>query len=409
MIAALTGWQWAALGLCAVTVIALVGLQIIIAREQSRQELRRMLPPQRRWRPARSTVVLLIVTAALVAVYLNWSNLSPALARLLPEPTPTSAPVAAAAFVTRNSAPTPTPLPVAPTATPRPRPTATPVPYTTPEFAAPFPLPEIYNQVTPTGEPARDTALSNVQFSAEITDDYQPVRATTVFPTGSTTVYATFRHDNMVDGTAWSWVWGFDGEVLAGGNARWLFGRNGTGYVTLSPGSVLPDGRYDLTLWVNGALFTSETFYVGPPPATPTPVGAVAVTTTVTGTIPIGPVGTEAAALVGGAAVSDLAFATAINAGYAPIAPADAFPSGTPRIFGTFQHREMVAGAEWSWVWRLNGTPLDSGAEAWSYAPDGYGYVVLTSSDGLQPGAYTLEIRLSGVLLAQSRFTVADP
>lgn len=123
-------------------------------------------------------------------------------------------------------------------------------------------LPEQYNQFDPVVELNATTKLTDLTFSTEITDDYEPVESRRVFPEGEYTVYATFDYYEMADGMEWAWVWRLNGEVVEGGNELWAYGSDGPGYIYLSPEEGFESGQYSLEVWVNDELLTQSTIVV---------------------------------------------------------------------------------------------------------------------------------------------------
>lgn len=126
-------------------------------------------------------------------------------------------------------------------------------------ISAVFELPPEYDQFEPTAELNDNTALGNISFSTEITDDYGAIDPARLFSVGSYTLYATFSYDGMEDGMEWAWVWRRDGEVLEGGNEIWRYGSDGPGYIYFNPEEGFQAGEYSLDVWVNGELMTRST------------------------------------------------------------------------------------------------------------------------------------------------------
>jgi hypothetical protein len=115
-------------------------------------------------------------------------------------------------------------------------------------------LPEEFDQFEPTAELNENTALGEVVFSTEVTDDYTAVSPTRIFAEGFYTLYATFAYEEMADGMEWAWVWRRNGEVIDGGNEIWEYGDDGPGYIYLNPEEGFSEGQYSLEIWVNGEL-----------------------------------------------------------------------------------------------------------------------------------------------------------
>lgn len=119
-------------------------------------------------------------------------------------------------------------------------------------------LPDEFNQVEPLVALQDDTALGTLAFSTEINDLYEPINPRRLFAEGFYKLWATFTYDDMADGMAWSWVWRHNGEVVDGGNAQWVAGDNGPGYVYFAPDEGFQFGDYTLEIWVNGELLAQS-------------------------------------------------------------------------------------------------------------------------------------------------------
>lgn len=118
-------------------------------------------------------------------------------------------------------------------------------------------LPPEYDRFEPTAELKPDTALGEIQFSTEISEDYEAVDPGRIFPEGFFTLYATFSYDAMADGMEWAWVWRHNGRVVDGGNELWEYGDSGPGYIFYGPEEGFQTGEYTLDVWVNGELLTA--------------------------------------------------------------------------------------------------------------------------------------------------------
>ncbi|MCA9958137.1 MAG: hypothetical protein KC443_03830 [Anaerolineales bacterium] len=117
-------------------------------------------------------------------------------------------------------------------------------------------LPAEYDRFEPTADLNPDTALGEILFSTEITDNYEAKNPGRIFPQGFFTLYATFSYDAMADGMEWAWVWRHNGVVVDGGNELWEYGDNGPGYIFYGPEEGFQTGEYTLEVWVNGELLT---------------------------------------------------------------------------------------------------------------------------------------------------------
>jgi hypothetical protein len=119
-------------------------------------------------------------------------------------------------------------------------------------------LPEAYDRLDPQVELNDDSNLSTLQFSTEVSDEYDAVDPRQIFAEGAYTLYATFDYEGLSDGMVWSWVWRHEGEIVEGGNEVWNYGEEGPGYIFFSPEEGFHAGQYALDVWVNGELMAQS-------------------------------------------------------------------------------------------------------------------------------------------------------
>jgi hypothetical protein len=123
-------------------------------------------------------------------------------------------------------------------------------------------LPEQYDQFDAAVDLNESTEIGQIDFSTEISEDYEAVSPGSRFGEGFFTLYATFDYEEMADGMTWSWVWRHNGSVVDGGNQLWSYGDNGPGYVYFKPEEGFQLGEYSLEVWVNGELMAQSDFNV---------------------------------------------------------------------------------------------------------------------------------------------------
>lgn len=105
-------------------------------------------------------------------------------------------------------------------------------------------------------------------FSPDVTPDNQPTELVQLLPTGTTKVCGFFDYSGMTDGTTWDAAWSVDGELNTDFSLlaqSWIGGAEGTNWwVCAGTGEkVLPDGAYELSLYVAEDLLVSNTVFVG--------------------------------------------------------------------------------------------------------------------------------------------------
>jgi S1-C subfamily serine protease len=129
---------------------------------------------------------------------------------------------------------------------------------------------------TTTGD-AGDAVWSEFTFATDVDSNYNPIGATDAFESGVPKVYATYEYEGMEDGKAWSRTWYLDEEAVLSQDETWDGGEDGHGWLNIYNNGGLPDGAYDLAVWVGGEKVQEGSFTIGQPgstlPAQPTDEG----------------------------------------------------------------------------------------------------------------------------------------
>jgi len=120
---------------------------------------------------------------------------------------------------------------------------------------------------TTTGD-AGDAVWSEFTFATEVDSDYNPIGATDTFDSGVSKVYAVYQYEGMDDGQAWSRTWYLDGEAVLSQDETWDGGESGNGWLNIYNNGGLPDGAYDLVVWVGGEEVQEGSFTIGQPGST---------------------------------------------------------------------------------------------------------------------------------------------
>jgi len=105
-------------------------------------------------------------------------------------------------------------------------------------------------------------------FSPDFNADDTPTQLVQSLPTGATKVCGFFDFEGMTDGLIWDAAWSIDGEFNADYSLlaqSWIGGASGSNWwVCAGTGeAVLPDGSYELSLYVNDELVNSNTVFIG--------------------------------------------------------------------------------------------------------------------------------------------------
>ena len=127
-----------------------------------------------------------------------------------------------------------------------------------PLIAAKIALPEDYDRFESQVALNDESNLGTLDFSTDVTEEYEAVDARQLFAEGTYTLYATFDYEGLDDGMVWSWIWRRDGEILEGGNEVWVYGQEGPGYIFFNPEEGFQAGQYSLDIWVNGELMAQS-------------------------------------------------------------------------------------------------------------------------------------------------------
>jgi hypothetical protein len=219
-----------------------------------------------------------------------------AAAALVSDPNQTLAPVAPAALpaVTPEVVPTETPLPptpaalsdagpatLAPTATnppPNPTPTVTPLPATVTPTATFSPPPPTATSAPPTATatppasvlvrapttgprtPAPAGArMGPIQFGTGITGEVEAINPDTLFPQGTSEVYAVFPYSGMQNGLDFKVIWYQNGKELWREENEWEWGDEARFFSFFR---TPPEGLYKVELYVNDSILATGLFEV---------------------------------------------------------------------------------------------------------------------------------------------------
>lgn len=223
--------------------------------------------------------------------------------------------------------------------------------------------------------------FDNLFFAAGVTDG-MPTTIIGTLPAGSTSLYLFFNYFNMTPETVYELRVTRDGipdPTFSLAPVRWSGGTNGLWYVGTNQ-QVWPNGVYEFTLFINGITTgTSQITIGGVPSILPT-----------------------FSNIVFGLADAGADDETVYGNGFV-------LPTGNT-ISARFIHRNMTAGVEWLARWLFNGGEVTRTTDIWNTGIDGENgakVISITSSTGLFPGVYRLELYISGRLAAMSDFTIA--
>jgi serine protease Do len=139
--------------------------------------------------------------------------------------------------------------------------------------STPGPLPsQTVVAATPQATPGANTQFGPIAFGTDI-EGGKLVNQSDAFDTGAKQIVGVFAFQNMRNGMKWGAVWQYNGQpaIDQRNDGTWNNGAKGTTGVSLSLDEGLPDGTYDLILYINNAPVQQGTFTIGNATAQTTP------------------------------------------------------------------------------------------------------------------------------------------
>jgi hypothetical protein len=201
-----------------------------------------------------------LILAALVLIPLGWVILSysePVIYQYYsPSPTTTRTPT-----ITRTPS-----ITLTPTITRTPSMTDTPSITSTPSMPQ-----EIAEEFEAEIEANQDAVFSSIQFSGSLNSNLQPVDPSLQFENPVGHLYGAYSYNNMTDGTQWTALWYWEGELVHYETSLWEGGTGGYGYTDWNPSSdKWQPGVYEVQIFIGTDWMVSGTFTVTGEPPTPT-------------------------------------------------------------------------------------------------------------------------------------------
>jgi hypothetical protein len=123
-------------------------------------------------------------------------------------------------------------------------------------------------EVEPTGGfDTFDVFISNMLFSAGVTEDDQPTEVVDAMASGVTEVCGFWDYEGMEDGMSWEALWFVDGELSEEGSIvgdTWVGGESGNWWACIfDEEQGLDDGLYELIISVEDEHQGSRAIFVG--------------------------------------------------------------------------------------------------------------------------------------------------
>lgn len=229
--------------------------------------------------------------------------------------------------------------------------------------------------------PASGPRVSNVKFTTAIDRNGTPMSPGTRFDSGATGVYATFSFADFRKGTQLAYVWSLDGKKAVEDTIVSKTPGSGNDWLSLANNSkALPDGKYDLTMNVDGKEQFRGSFVIG---------GSGQIATT-------------------GSTFGAITFAQGVDKNDKPVKPGAQFPTGIQEAYAFWDFSSIPDGAEWTRVWYLDDQEVMRETDNWSQGASGNTWVSIFSKSALPDGAYKLELYLGDALLQQGNFIIGE-
>jgi serine protease Do len=113
-------------------------------------------------------------------------------------------------------------------------------------------------------QPAGNPSFGRLTFGTGFDENRGVTGIATQFGTGIAEVHAGLPYENLRDGISWGYMWQLDGQDVTGQDAlRWEHGASGILNLYLTGKTGLPDGIYNLQVYLRGALVQEGGFRVG--------------------------------------------------------------------------------------------------------------------------------------------------
>lgn len=125
------------------------------------------------------------------------------------------------------------------------------------------PMEKPRQQTPPSRAESSGTQFSNLIFSTKMSKDGRPLNAAEILPAGTKTLFASFAFKKVAKGTPWRQVWFYKGKKVLDKTDRWKFPSSGGTTLTLSNKAGLPEGEYQLAIYVGNQVVQQGKCAVG--------------------------------------------------------------------------------------------------------------------------------------------------
>lgn len=218
-------------------------------------------------------------------------------------------------------------------------------------------------QVGGSAEPS--PAFSNIVFSGDGETGF-------LLPAGITEITADFDYSNVDAATAWSYLWYFEGTVVAGDDGPALPGSSGTFQLMLTNGGGFFAGAYRLELYLGDRLAGAADFHLGG----------------------------QGDGDGDGGFFGPITFAEDMDYDERPVNVATSFPNGIKSLYAFFDYQGMEDGWEWTRRWSIDGEVVVDVSDTWVDGESGTEFwVSIYSDEALPDGEYQVDLLVEGEMI----------
>lgn len=226
--------------------------------------------------------------------------------------------------------------------------------------------------------PSSSEHFSNIRFCQDVTDDGECIGETSIFSSGTTTIWALFTYKNMTNGDIWSRVWKNDGEIYyKTQNEEWEDDKEGWAAYSLEDPNGL-EGEFTLSLFLGKKEIVSNSCNVEKRQASPKDDPS------------FGPI----------------ILAQDVTEDNFPIGATTLFDPGTKRVYGIFTYSKLLYGQSYTVEWLINDIEASRVESEWENSGDGTYEVSLYDDEPLPAGDYVLNLYIGDHLARSAIFQI---
>jgi len=114
------------------------------------------------------------------------------------------------------------------------------------------------------------------------------------------------------------------------------------------------------------------------------------------------------ASLPADAAIDSLTVSEGIQLDGSPVDPGDAFRSGQPTLYVSFDYSGMLNGILWRNIWYRDGNLFGGETRIWEWGAQGRTYFYRRPAGGFPPGDYQIQLLLEENVEQELEFSVRE-